>query len=647
MANQTITQLPDAGPITGTELVPVVQNGGTYKTTTAALAGSPVQTQTFLTLNQEPTLNNSRFLSTSTGLGLTDGGAQSFLRITLNGASGSLEAAGTGVVVKNSSTTVVSRTLVTSGNGIDVTNGSGVSGNPTFQLTGLAAAISNMGGTGMLAVVGGTAIAGRQITGTANQISVTSGNGSGNPTLAIVDNVVLPGTGAMILPIGNNAQQPVGSQGQFRFNSDTQSFDGYAAGSWRQFSLAGGVTTFAGGATGLTPISATSGAIILGGILNSANGGTGINNGSFTVTLAGNLTTAGANNLTLTTTGATNVTLPTTGTLATRAGTETLTNKTISGATNTLTNIANASLTNSSVTVGTTNIALGATSLTLGGLTSIAVTQDPTSALQLATKQYVDAVAEGLHIHASCAAATTGTLASITGGTVTYNNGTAGVGATLTLSVALTVLDGYTLLNGDRVLVKNEAAQANNGIYTWATGGTVLTRATDFDTAAEMASGDFTFVSNGTLYANTGWVQTDPVTVVGTSPVIWSQFSGAGTYTAGTGLTLTGTQFSITNTAVTANTYGSASAVPVFAVNAQGQLTSVTNTNIAIAASQVTSGTLAVAQGGTNIASYTIGDTLYASGATTLSKLTLGTQGQVLTAGATGPVWAGISGGTF
>jgi hypothetical protein len=600
-----------------------------------------------LTLNQEPTLNNSRFLSTSTGLGLTDGGAQSFLRITLNGASGSLEAAGTGVVVKNSSTTVVSRTLVTSGNGIDVTNGSGVSGNPTFQLTGLAAAIANMGGTGMLAVVGGTAIAGRQITGTANQISVTSGNGSGNPTLAIVDNVVLPGTGAMILPIGNNAQQPVGSQGQFRFNSDTQSFDGYAAGSWRQFSLAGGVTTFAGGATGLTPISATSGAIILGGILNSANGGTGINNGSFTVTLAGNLTTAGANNLTLTTTGATNVTLPTTGTLATRAGTETLTNKTISGATNTLTNIANASLTNSSVTVGTTNIALGATSLTLGGLTSIAVTQDPTSALQLATKQYVDAVAEGLHIHASCAAATTGTLASITGGTVTYNNGTAGVGATLTLSVALTVLDGYTLLNGDRVLVKNEAAQANNGIYTWATGGTVLTRATDFDTAAEMASGDFTFVSNGTLYANTGWVQTDPVTVVGTSPVIWSQFSGAGTYTAGTGLTLTGTQFSITNTAVTANTYGSASAVPVFAVNAQGQLTSVTNTNIAIAASQVTSGTLAVAQGGTNIASYTIGDTLYASGATTLSKLTLGTQGQVLTAGATGPVWAGISGGTF
>jgi len=240
------------------------------------------------------------------------------------------------------------------------------------------------------------------------------------------------------------------------------------------------------------------------------------------------------------------------------------------------------------LTIGTTTISLGGSSATLGGLTSVAVTQDPTSALQLATKQYVDAVAEGLHVHASCAAATTGTLASITGGTVTYNNGTAGVGATLTLSVALTTLDGYTLLNGDRVLVKNEATQANNGIYTWATGGTVLTRATDFDTAAEMASGDFTFITNGTLYANTGWVQTDPVTTVGTSPVVWVQFSGAGTYTAGTGLTLAGSQFSITNTAVTAASYGSTTQVGTFTVNAQGQLTAAANTTVTPAVGSIT-----------------------------------------------------------
>lgn len=249
------------------------------------------------------------------------------------------------------------------------------------------------------------------------------------------------------------------------------------------------------------------------------------------------------------------------------------------------------------VTIGSTAIQLGATSTTLAGLTSVTLTQDPTNALQVATKQYVDAVAEGLHVHAACACATTGTLASITGGTVTYNNGTAGVGATLTLSVALTTLDSYTLQNGDRILVKNEATQANNGIYTWATGGTVLTRATDFDTATEIASGDFTFVTYGSTYANSGWVQTTVMVTVGTTPVTFVQFAGAGTYTAGTGLTLTGTQFSLT--------------APVTA-----------------------------ALGGTGQTSYANGDLLYASASTTLSKLGIGVANLVLTSSGTAPQWS-------
>ena len=637
MANIQITQLPAAGAITGTESVPIVQNGVTVQTTTGAISASPSQPYTYLTVNQTPQLANSRALSGGTGIGLVDGGAQSTLQITLNGASGSLEASGNGIIAKTGSTTVVPRTLTASGNGISITDGSGVSGNPTFQLTGIAAAIANASGTGMLAIVGGSTIAGRQITGTANQIGVANGNGAGDPTLTIADNVVLPGTGAMTVVSGTTGQQPVGAEGQFRFNTTTSTFDGFSSGIWRQFSLTGGVTSFSAGSTGFTPNTTTSGAITLGGVLNVANGGSGTNtltgyligngtsaftasatipttalsgtitnaqlaNNSVTyngVTVAlgasGTITATATNALTIGTglsgtsyNGSAAVTIAIDSTVATLTGTQTLTNKTINGSNNTLTNIANASLTNSSVTVGTTAIALGASSLTLGGLTSVAVTQDPVSALQLATKQYVDAVAEGLHVHASCAAATTGTLASITGGTVTYNNGTAGVGATLTLSVALTVLDGYTLLNGDRVLVKNEATQANNGIYTWATGGTVLTRATDFDTAAEMASGDFTFVTNGTLYANTGWVQTDPVTVVGTSPVTWVQFSGAGTYTAGTGLTLAGTQFSITNTAVTAASYGSATQVGTFTVNAQGQLTLAGNTTVTPAVGSIT-----------------------------------------------------------
>jgi hypothetical protein len=145
--------------------------------------------------------------------------------------------------------------------------------------------------------------------------------------------------------------------------------------------------------------------------------------------------------------------------------------------------------------------------------------------------------------------------------------------------VALTVLDNVTLSNGMRILVKNEATAANNGIYV-RTSGTVLTRADDFDTPVEMAGGDFTFVTEGTEYNNTGWVMTDPVTTVGTSPVVWIQFSGAGTYTAGTGLTLDGTVFSISNTAVTVGSYGGGDTVATFTVNQQGQLTAANNASI-------------------------------------------------------------------
>lgn len=169
---------------------------------------------------------------------------------------------------------------------------------------------------------------------------------------------------------------------------------------------------------------------------------------------------------------------------------------------------------------------------------------DPVSNQDAATKKYVDDVAQGLNVHASVIAATTGSLASLSGGTVTYDNGTAGVGATLTLSIGLSTIDGVSLTNGDRILVKNESTTANNGIYV-RTSSTVLTRATDFDNAAEIGGGDFTFVEQGTAYNNTGWVCVDKVTTVGTDPIVWDQFSGAGTYTAGNGLTLTGTVFSV------------------------------------------------------------------------------------------------------
>lgn len=163
-----------------------------------------------------------------------------------------------------------------------------------------------------------------------------------------------------------------------------------------------------------------------------------------------------------------------------------------------------------------------------------------------ATRAYVDAVAEGLHIHASAEAATDEPLTDTIEGEVTYDNST----GTLTLASALTTLDGVTLTNGMRIIVKNEGETGGegavaNGIYTWATGGTVLTRAADFNSAAEIAGGDFVFVTGGTKYDNTGWVQINAVNTLGTDAIQFVQFSGAGTYLGGAGLTLDGSTFNV------------------------------------------------------------------------------------------------------
>jgi hypothetical protein len=148
---------------------------------------------------------------------------------------------------------------------------------------------------------------------------------------------------------------------------------------------------------------------------------------------------------------------------------------------------------------------------------------EPTQATHAATKGYVDSVAEGLHVHASAAAATTANINLTSGG--------------------LLVVDGVQLVADDRVLVRAQTAPAQNGIYLAKSGAWV--RAADYDSPAEIQGGDFTFVTGGTLYNSSGWVQTDAVTTLGTDPIVFTQFSGAGTYVAGNGLSLTGTSFSI------------------------------------------------------------------------------------------------------
>jgi hypothetical protein len=291
---------------------------------------------------------------------------------------------------------------------------------------------------------------------------------------------------------------------------------------------------------------------------------------------------------------------------------------------------------------------------------------DPVGAQDAATKAYVDTFAQGLHVHESCAAATPDTLATLTGGLVTYDNGTAGVGATLTLAVALTTLDGYTLVNGDRIMVKNQANAAHNGIYS-RTSSTVLTRSTDFDTGAEVAGGDFTFVTNGTLYNSTGWVQLDQVTTMGTDAIAFQQFSGQGTFTAGQYLYLTGSQFNANATsASTASVLIARDASQNFAANT-ATLNSLSSANATF--SGPVSGITNLAAGNTTITGFanvstsvnsaiiSVGTSFIAnSSQLTISGIPLsangatGTAGHVLHSnGATGsPYWAADdnSGGT-
>ena len=152
---------------------------------------------------------------------------------------------------------------------------------------------------------------------------------------------------------------------------------------------------------------------------------------------------------------------------------------------------------------------------------------DPVSAQDAATKLYVDNVAQGLDAKASCVAATTVSITLVGG----------------------QVIDGVTVVSGDRVLVKNQSSASANGIYVVQT--TAWTRATDMDTWAEVPNA-YVWIEGGTTQADTGWVCTSNAGgTIGTTAINWVQFAGASTYTAGTGLTLTGTQFAIDSTVAT------------------------------------------------------------------------------------------------
>ena len=238
--------------------------------------------------------------------------------------------------------------------------------------------------------------------------------------------------------------------------------------------------------------------------------------------------------------------------------TQSLTNKTIDGNSNTLTVLnaqttATASANNSTIVLrdGSANTAIN--QITLGA--------DPTSAMQAVTKQYADNISAGIHAHEAVKAATTSNLsATYTAGTSDASGGL-GIGAILTASANGAIsIDSYSASANDRILVKNQTTQTQNGVYKVTTvgdGGTawVLTRAEDANNspAGELNQGDFVFVLNGTVNTNMGFVMTAVGTStnptgaikIGTDNVTYTQFTGAAAITATAPLQKSGNTLSI------------------------------------------------------------------------------------------------------
>ena len=336
MAQVTITQLPLASSLTGTESVPIVQNGVTVQTTTGAIAGAGALNYPFLTVGSTAGLTQARYIATGSGLSVTDNGAGNTLQINLIGAAQSLDGAGTGIIVKTGTTTVTNR-LLTVGAGMTIANADGIAGNPSFGLSTNLQNLSSLSGNGILAI-NGTTFTPFTLQGTTNQISIANGNAaSGSPTISIYPNPILPGTGSVTVPLGTTAQR-TGSNGALRYNTDTATFEAYANNAWGAIVSGSGVTTFSAGTTGLTPSVPSSGGIILGGTLITSNGGTGASG-----TLVGYVYGNGTANMTASTT------IPTTN---------------LSGT------ITNAQLANSSITINGNTVSLGASTTVTASTTS-------------------------------------------------------------------------------------------------------------------------------------------------------------------------------------------------------------------------------------------------------------------------------------
>lgn len=611
-AQITITQLPTAGALTGQELVPIVQNGVTVQTTTGAISTGSSGSVTSVAVSSANGFSGSVADPT--------GAANITLSTTVTGM---LKGSGTGLATATANTDYQSPIALTT---------TGSSGAATFDGSTLNIPQYSGGGGG---------------SGTVTSVSVNSANGfqgsvanaTTTPAITMGTNVtgILKGngTGMSAASAGTDYQAPItltttGSSGAATFVGNTLNIPQYSGGGG-----SGTVTSVDASVPSFLSISGnpitTSGTLAIGysgTALPIANGGTNATSAAAALTSLGAYPATNPNGYT-----------SNTGTVTSVSGTGTVSGLTLSG---TVTGSGNLTLGGAltGVAASGANTDISSVALTTGTISTA-----PTAGNDIVNKTYADSIANGVNFHAACNLATTAALP-----TNTYNNGSSGVGATLTATAnAALVVDSVTVSLNQRILVKNEVSGANNGVYTVTQVGSgalpyILTRATDYDTSGtgtnEVDQGDLLLVLSGTVNANTSWVQQTPLPItIGTTAIVFIQFAAVQTYTAGTGLTLATNQFSITNTG-TAGTYGSASQVPVLTTNAQGQVTSVTNTAIAISGSAVSgnisgnaanvTGTVAVANGGTGLTSTPANGQIDIGNGSGFSRTTL-TQGANIT----------------